>query len=124
MSKQIEKTTESTPMEQKVSQSVMQKAIHQIQTKTFSLEELTKDASMGELIFFWGMVFSLFFAIFGGFLKRLCMFMISFGFRFIQVVLKESWVVVKTVIVATLLLILIMAFIYSTALITFIVKAK
>ena len=115
---------ETTPETEMSRVSILNRAIAQIKDKNFDINELVKDTSVSEQFFFFGLVVSFFLLIFGPLLKKVIAILFTVGFRCMGVIIKEFWIVVKSVFVATVILVILMSLIYSTALITLIVKSK
>lgn len=104
--------------------NIFEKAINQIKSKNISFSELVKDTSKGEQVLFFGMILGFFLLIFGGLIRKLIGMTVVFVYKFVCAVLKEFAFVSKTIVIAFIILTLTMALIYSSALITFIVKSK
>ena len=110
--------------EQKDHRSILERTYNQIKDKHFSIPGLVKDTTVGEHIWFIGIVFSLFVLLFGWMFKSLIKSLVSFVFRFVFTVCKQSWIIVKAVIILIVILITTMAILHSTALITLLAKTK
>ena len=115
---------ETTPETEMSHVSILNRAIAQIKNKNFDINELVKDTSIAEQFFFFGLVVSFFLLIFGPLLKKVVALLFTVGLRCMGVIIKEFWIIAKSVFVATIILVLLMSLIYSTALITLIVKSK
>ena len=120
------KKNESTNQvqEQKNHRSILERVFSQIKDKHFSIPGLVKDTTVGEQIWFVVAALSLFVILFGWLFKSVIKSLVCFVFRFVFAVCKQSWVIVKAVIVLVIILVITMAVLYSTALITLLAKTK
>lgn len=110
--------------EQKDHRSILERTYNQIKNIHLSIPGLVKDTTVGEHIWLIGIVFSLFVLLFGWLFKPLIKSLVSFVFRFVFTVCKQSWIIVKAVIILVTILVITMVILYSTALITLLAKTK